>query len=246
MKWLTWKRALIGLGLGVVGYGLSRLVTAETRPFFAWQRGNTDSGEFERVARAMAAGHAQPIVRSVASVSELGQGLATAHEQRRLGPVVLVGHGTTRSFFPQFSPSLDPATAARLIAPHIGAAQIIGLAGCRAGASSDEPDWSEATYGPGGATSFAGQLRDALAALGVPGSVEVRAHTTTGGAGANPIARVFRVAARGQPGQSVIDIFHGRLGAWRDTALRRAWTAGFRGASAQKWIAGEPLPGALA
>jgi hypothetical protein len=119
------------------------------------------------------------------------------------------------------------------------------LAGCSAGSERGEVNWAPdgSSYGPGGASGFAGNFRDFLVEAGAP-SGDVRAHSTVGHVTNNPAARVFPVASseKGQPGKSALDLAFGHAGAWREAGNRRQWVNAFQGEPSEKWIIGGSLP----
>lgn len=178
---------------------------------------------------------------------------------RNLGTVLMIGHGSGGAFFrPGHSglridrdalPTwLGDDTFARALAPKLARGFVLSLAGCRAGAEYNEPDWTSEAYwtgstpGPGGARSLAGEIRDALARAGA-NTGEVRAHTTTGGVLANPAGRTF-VVARGQigrPGASLVDLVLGP-GSSRDRTTVTRWNGRVRGAVATRWMLGGRQP----
>jgi hypothetical protein len=118
--------------------------------------------------------------------------------------LVLAGHGDPSWYFAGWGSgtSVNPEMLARWLQGRILPTTVISLAGCRAGADPGTPQYSSV---PGGASSFAGRLRDLLLAGGAPTGGEIRAHTTTGHTTENPYARVFRIApaARGAAGVDV-------------------------------------------
>jgi hypothetical protein len=119
--------------------------------------------------------------------------------------LVLAGHGATNYFMTQWGSglSLNPTQLANYLRGRVAPNGVISLAGCSAGRSDDEPESYVGSVTVGGAGSFAGQLRDQLAAAGAPGSAEVRAHTARGHTTENPRGRVFRVSESGQGGRPV-------------------------------------------
>jgi hypothetical protein len=160
-----------------------------------------------------------------------GQSLVNAiRAHRKIGTLLLIGHGSSTSFIrPGTSGLRIGATAlptwvgvetfAQELAPRLSRGFWIGFLGCRAAAETSETDWAPVTAGPGGARSLAGLLRDALVVHGAP-SGRVGGHTTTGATDANPRAREFVVARRavGTPGQPVPGITQGQV------AVRWAFT----------------------
>jgi hypothetical protein len=235
-RWL--RVGLLGLGAGGLAYLLlrygGRLGTASS-PVVVYADTGEGAGYFRELGQRIAQLYntrAFPYLR----FSDLENILAGMTEP--VGPLVLLGHGTTSAFYS----NLDRPSAvdvARVIAPRLAAGGVVGLAGCRAGANPGEPDWAPESYGPGGAQGYAGQLRDALVREGARGAFQVRAHSTTGDATANPAVRVFS-SAPGTRGESAIDLLWGD-GAWALPANRSAWTTAFRGLLAEAYISGRPL-----
>lgn len=235
--WLTVLGA--AAGAAAIAWGLLRVLAPKGTPLILWQTTAAEAAEFRRVASVIAGVLPGARVVGVSSVADINRAIAAV--PGKLGPVVLVGHGTTRTFFPGFG--VTPEALARVLAPRLATGAIVGLAGCRAGGDPGSADWEAASFGPGGSRSFAALLRDALVIAGAPWGVEVRAHSTTGGAAANPAARAFPVSRSqiGQPGESALDRVLG-AGAWADDAVRRRWTSAVRGDVASLWIAGYDLP----
>jgi hypothetical protein len=230
-----WTALGIGAGAAGIGYLLSRGLGGT--PLIVYQTTGRGAGDLRSTAERLNRNMSGSVLRAASSARDLYSAIAS---HGRLGPVVLVGHGTPRSFFAGYG--VTPEGLARALAPKLAYGTTLGLAGCRAGANPEEQDWGRSAYGPGGERSFAGLLRDALVRLGAP-RVTVRAHSTTGHSTANPAARSF-VATRsqvGQPGASVLDLVWGS-GAWESANLRTAWTDQFRGKAAELWVAGQPLP----
>jgi hypothetical protein len=189
-------------------------------------------GTFREVAEASGASTVLP-VRSKQDVQN------ALSEHRNLSRLILAGHGTPTNFF-QGVMTLSPQLLASWLAPALASGAVIGFAGCRSAADPGEADWGSTSYGPGGARSYIGVLRDSLYRLGAPRNIELRGHSTTGHAGGNPAGRSFRVQAYGQPGNSVIDLLYGQ-DAWRREDLRSAWSRAFQGNAATAWISGEDL-----
>jgi hypothetical protein len=178
---------------------------------------------------------------------------------RNLGLVLMIGHGSGSSFFRPGTAGLrigrdalptwlgDDSFTCEL-APKLGRNFVLSLAGCRAGAEQNEPDWTSEAYwtgstpGPGGAHSLAGEIRDALVRAGVREG-EVRAHSTTGGVFANPGGRVFAVEAPfvGRPGAALMDLVMGP-GSSRDRTKISRWNGQVRGTLAVRWILGGRMP----
>jgi hypothetical protein len=119
--------------------------------------------------------------------------------------LVLAAHGATEYFFGQWGSglSISAPQLAEYLRGRIAPNAVISLAGCSAGRSDEEPERYEGEIGIGGARSFAGMLRDQLAATGSPGSAEIRAHTTRGPTTENPRGRVFRLSEVGQGGRPI-------------------------------------------
>jgi hypothetical protein len=205
-------------------------------PLIVYQSSGNALGELRDTADRLHGAIAGSVLRPAASAQQLYAAIAS---QGRLGPVVLVGHGTPTSFFPGYG--VTPDGLAQALAPKLVHGTYVGLAGCRAGADPGEQDWGSTSFGPGGARGFAGLLRDALVRHGSP-RVTVRAHSTTGHLTANPAARAFVATSSqvGQPGASVIDLVWG-AGSWQDARLRQTWTDQFRGKLAELWVSGVPL-----
>lgn len=232
--------ASAGAGLAAIAYGIYRRVGLAGSPLIVYASTGSGAGEFQAVASRLA--QALPGSRKTATPDGL-PGLRTAIQahQGRIGPLILVGHGTTRAFFSNLSP-VAPTALAGLLHNKLAADAVVSLAGCRAGADTSEVDWSAASYGAGGASSFAGLLRDALVADGAPWGTEIRAHSTTGTTTLNPAVRVFRATRSqvGQPGLSALEILWGE-GAAGNAGLRSRWTEAFRGAAAEQYMAGGEL-----
>ncbi len=231
------RRLLIALGVGAGAAGVGYLISrGGGTPLIIYQTAGNNLGDIRDTAVRLNGAIQGSVLRGVASAQQLYSAIAS---QNRIGPVVLVGHGTPRTFFPGYD--VTPTGLAQALAPKLAYGTYVGLAGCRAGADPGEQDWGSTSFGPGGARGFAGLLRDALVAKGSP-RVTVRAHSTTGHTTANPAARAF-VATRsqvGQPGASVIDLVWGS-GSWQDAGLRRTWTDQFRGKLSELWVSGVPL-----
>jgi len=230
----------LGAGLAALAYGLYRRVALGGSPLIIYAGSGSGSSEFQTVASRLAPLLGSPRVVSVSSGSEALSAIRT--HPGRIGPLILIGHGTTRHFFSNLPSPLSPDGLSAALANKLAADGVVSLAGCRAAASPGEADWSVGSYGPGGAASFAGLLRDALTRAGAPWGVEVRGHSTTGSTTANPAIRVFRTTSSqvGQPGLSAMDILWGD-GASQNTGLRERWTAEFRGGWAELYMAGGPL-----
>lgn len=262
MRW--YEYGLIGLGVAGVAWGLSRLLGVQvpglsavelalpawlrgSRALLLYQDANPDTGTFRSTAQRLAQGlglEAAAGPFGVSSREQVLRRIAQRSQDGPLGPVVLVGHGTTSTFFPAFS--VAPEALAAALAPHLGQAAVIGLAGCRAGADPGEVDWSPASYASGGSRSYAARLRDALVAAGAPVGCTVRAHSTTGSTTANPVIRSFPCTRSmvGQSGISVLEAMFGE-GAASNAQLRTLWTQQARGKVAELWIVGAPLPSRL-
>jgi hypothetical protein len=232
------RRLLTALGIGAgaagIGYLLSRGLGGT--PLIIYQTVGNNLGELRDTAERLHGAISGSVLRPAASAQQLYNAIAA---QGRIGPVVLVGHGTPTTFFPGYGVTAD--SLARALAPKLAHGAYVGLAGCRAGADPGEQDWGSTSFGPGGARGFAGRLRDALVRYGSP-RVTVRAHSTTGHLTANPAARAFVATSSqvGRPGASVIDLVWG-AGSWQDAGLRRTWTDQFRGKLAELWVSGVPL-----
>jgi len=235
-----WFRVgLLGLGAGGLVYLLTRYggqAGIASRALIVYADTGSGASYFREVAGRIAALYRSRAV-PYRQFSDLEEALVASGDP--VGPLVLVGHGTTRAFFS----NLDHPTAAemgRVVGPRLVAGGVVGLAGCRAGANPGEPDWSPESYGPGGAQGYAAQLRDALVLGGARGAIQVRAHSTAGDATANPAVRVFS-ATPGTRGESAIDLLWG-AGAWAERANRTAWTTAFRGKLSEAYIGGMGLP----
>lgn len=147
--------------------------------------------------------------------------LAAIRQHRRIRTLLLVGHGTSTAFIRPGTSGLRLGSTslptwvgvedfARELAPRLSSGWWLGLLGCRAAATSDEPDWSSVTAGPGGAASLAGQLRDALVRAGAPYG-RVGGHTTTGSTVANPRVREFSTRTPGAPGTVTAGVTQGAV-----------------------------------
>lgn len=213
-----------------VGGGLALLAAAATRrsrAVVAYSATGSDVGEFARVADAIAAAlRAAGWQTAVVAAYDRAALAAALQSQKPVAKLVLVGHGTSTRFMTG-ALDLTPPDLASMLAPTVAARVTIGLAGCRAGADTSEPDWGPSAYGPGGAASFAGRLRDALVALHTTGAV--RAHSSTGGAAANPSGRLFPIEASqaGRPGLAA-----------QGSTPRQTWLELFRGGYGDRWMAG--------
>jgi hypothetical protein len=233
------RRLLMALGIGAgaagVGYLLSRGLGGT--PLIIYQSVGQAPFELRSTAERLNRAIGGSVLRPAANAQQLYNAIAS--QEGRLGPVVLVGHGTPSSFFAGYG--VTPDRLAQVLAPKLAYGSYVGLAGCRAGADPGEQDWGTSSFGPGGARGFAGLLRDALVRYGSQ-KVTVRAHSTTGHLTANPAARAFVATSSqvGRPGSSVIDLVWGS-GSWQDAELRRVWTRQFRGKLAELWVSGEPL-----
>lgn len=230
----------LGAGLAALAYGLYRKVFLAGTPLIVYAGSGSGSGEFRTVANRLAAVLGSP---RVVSISDGAQALtAIRTHPGRIETLILVGHGTTTRFFSNLGSPVTPQALSAALSGKLAADAVVSLAGCRAAANPGEDDWSVGAFGPGGAGSFAGLLRNALISAGVPHGVEVRGHSTTGTTTANPAVRFFRAqpAQAGRPGQSALEALWG-VGAAQDAALRARWTAEFRGGWAEVYMAGGPL-----
>lgn len=232
-KWL--KVALAGLGAGALTYLLVGVRGSRATPLVLYAATGADAPTFAGVGSRVSANlRVEPV--PYRQFSDLQS--AINRVEGPVSPLVLIGHGTTTAFFSNLDrPS--PVELASAIGGKLAHGAVIGLAGCRAGASPGEPDWVPQNYGPGGENSYAAQLRDELVRQGVR-SFEVRAHSTTGSSVANPVVRTFRSQA-GTKGDSALDLLWG-AGSWLSAAARSAWTAAVQGKQAEGYIAGGPLP----
>jgi len=223
---------------GIVAAGAAWLLAPRSKAVVAYPTTGSDTGTFradaQGLAAALRAAGWPTVLAPVATQPALAAVLAAS---RPVAKLVLVGHGTSAMFL-RGSLDLTPDALASMLAPTIASRATVGLAGCRAGADTGEPDWGPYAYGPGGATSFAGQLRDALVRLRVTGAV--RAHSSTGGTAANPSGRIFLIEPEhvGRPGLSGIDVDAWRTGAWQDSATRADWIARFRAGLGNRWMSG--------
>jgi len=231
--------ALGGLSLAAIAYGVARRIGPRGTPLIIYASAGSAAGEFATVAERLRAQN--PEARVVGITSAAGVQATIANHTGPIGPLLLVGHGTTRRFFSNLG-GLSPMHLAGYLRGKLASDAVIGLVGCRAGADPREPDWTMASYGPGGALGFAGLLRDALVTQGAPWGVEVRAHATAGHASANPAIRVFRTTRSmvGQAGLAVIDLKYGQ-GSWQNLVLRQRWVAYFEGPRAESYIGGGEL-----
>jgi hypothetical protein len=237
------RRLLWALGAGAAAAGVGYLLTrGRGTPLILYQTVGRTLGEIRDTATRLDHVLEGAVLRGVGSAQQLYSAISS--QPGKVGPVVLVGHGTPRQFMSGYG--VTPTALAAALAPKLAYGTYVGLAGCRAGADPGEQDWGTTSFGPGGARGFAGLLRDSLVRSGAP-RVTVRAHSTTGHLTANPAARSFVATAAmiGQPGVSVLDLVWGE-GAWRDGRMREAWTQQFRGKLAEIWVAGAPLPGIVA
>jgi hypothetical protein len=163
--------------------------------------------------------------------------LAATSQHSRISRLIIVSHGapdwminpttgiTLRGL------GLAPAGLARALRWRLVTGAVIGLAGCSAARSYSEAGvWGPEAFGPGGAQSLAGAIRDAIAANGIHLGVEVRGHTLSGGVTANPSARTCRVGRPGAPCASVMQ----EAG---ETDWQR-WVNTFYGERAQRWVLG--------
>jgi len=216
------KALLIGAGAALVTWFFIR----RKKPLVIYQTRAPEANYFRSLGQRIGQ-HLEVTPIGVGSLRELWEAIDSAPGGRNI--VVLVGHGTPRTFFPGYGVTVQ--NLAQHLRPKLGMGAVIGLAGCRSGADPGSENWAPESFGPGGAESFAG-LRDLL-------RVEVRAHTTTGDATANPAARVFLPS--GGPGLSALDMVLGE-GAWRDPEKRSWWTSQFRGKLSEFWITGGSLP----
>jgi len=145
---------------------------------------------------------------------------------RRIKRLVIISHGGTDWFY---SRALSAQSLASWLAPRLALRSIVSLAGCSAGRGPDEPAvWDAAAFGPGGARSYAGALRDWLNEYGAWWG-EVRAHTLAGHATGSPAGREFAFARRGEPGVGVMPVGYD----WRQ------WVVDFSEMPAHRWMMGE-------
>ena len=220
------------------------------------------TGEGDGVAefRTNATSAAQQLRTRAVPITD-GQSLLNAVRAApgNLGLVLMIGHGTGTAFFrpghaglridrDALPTWLGDDTFARELSGKLARNFVLSLAGCRAGATQSEPDWTSEAYwtsstpGPGGSLSLAGQIRDALVRVGARRG-EVRAHSTTGGVLANPAGRVFIADRRyvGMPGAALMDLVMG-AGSSRDRAKISRWNSTVRGALATRWMLGGRAP----
>lgn len=160
--------------------------------------------------------------QSFASTTDL---LRKLEGYARIKRLVIIAHGGPDWFFDR---SLTPEVLGRVLAPRLAQGAIVGLAGCSAGRGPGESTvWEAEAFGDGGAQSYAGRLRDALALAGGPYLGEVRANTLSGHVTFNPTGRVFAFAAPGEAGRSWAS------GDWA------VWMEAQRGMPAHHWMTGD-------
>lgn len=152
--------------------------------------------------------------------------LAKLRRYGRLSRVVIIAHGGPDWFFDR---SLTTARLGGALGPRLTEGAIVGLAGCSTGRSPRMPNvWDAAAFGPGGADSYAAELRDAIRAAGGPYLGEVRAHTLVGHVTANSSGREFAFARVGQPGEP-----------WKPVGIDwQYWVDTKTGLPAHEWIIG--------
>jgi hypothetical protein len=138
---------------------------------------------------------------------------------------------------------------AQVLGPKLQPDTIIGLCACSCGRGPRDPDTSPRRAGQAaslnrylttGNNSFAYLMRDTLSTYT---TVEVRAHTTSGSAIANPFCIFFRSPA-GSTGVLLLrDVAaHESSTNQAKIAQQLSWNRIFRGQKAQEWIIGGPLP----
>lgn len=171
---------------------------------------------------------------------------------------ILIGHGTASSFVHPSTGGLHlgadvlPAwisvrTFVSHLAPKLAPSDVIlSFAGCRAGADSDEENWTNASDIAGGENSLAAAVRDEIVRVrgSMPNS-EVRAKSTTGTSFGNPMGRVFPIDTSfvGRPGIPLVDLVWGP-GSAANPEIARAWRNAGRAEAkmAMGWTIGGDAP----
>lgn len=249
--WRTW----LGLGLAGAG-GVALFSYAAYRGWLGakvilYTSVGDGAGEFASSARRLGerlGAHVYPV--------QNGQDVLDAIRRHPfISRLLWVGHGTTSSFFRPGTAGVrvgadalptwvSTETVSRVLGARMVPGFVLGLAGCSAASDPGYSSWGQQSFMSGGALSFAGQLRDDLVRWN-PWLwwAELRGHAAAGGDTENPTARVFaaRLTSLGRPGRSLLDLAWGD-GSSQSQALIDQWTATFRGANSETWIAGEPLP----
>lgn len=211
------------------------------------------AGVFDRTAQSSA-----NLLNTRAVPATDGQELLDAVNRSPSGlhQVIHAGHGGPQTFLRPGTSGLrvgpdalrrwvSVGTYARALAPKLARSNVvISFAGCRSGAGPRELNWSSDSYGPGGADSLAGELRDEIVALvgDIPGG-EIRAKSTTGTSFGNPVGRSFPLLRPqvGRPGIPLIDQVWGPSSS-SNNQLVRAWNNTARGKPVMGWTIGGALP----